>query len=82
MIAGTGGTNGIGESVTATSISIQAIDGEGNSIAQGYNECTSCSSIGIEPMPEGVDHLLTTLVLPKGQAAHQLFGVVTPGWGF
>lgn len=75
------GGGGPSTTFTAASMLIDAQDTNGNSLSS--NSCTECSSIGIEPLPSGFDHMVTTVTLPDSNSVGLMYGaIIVPGTGF
>lgn len=77
------GPDGPSQGFTASYLSIQAADKTGNLISGTLDECSRCSSIGLEPLPNGFDHAVVKVGLPNpGDTVNLYAGLVSAGRGF
>ena len=67
----------------AQHLQIEAQDTNKKTLSGGFNQCDSCSSIGIEPWPQGTDTMLATFSYKGANDAARLYEAsIVPGTGF
>ena len=79
----TAGGGGITESYLAENLKLEALDAGGAVLPGGVNQCSSCTSIGIQPWPQGTDSFYATVDLAtKGDSVFLYEVSVRPGTGW
>ncbi|KAL8812795.1 MAG: hypothetical protein Q9200_000762 [Gallowayella weberi] len=75
------GKNGPNDPFKASFMSIEARDRDEHPL--NTNSCHDCSSIGIQPLPAGLDHFVTTVALPNPGDQARVYSIpLKRGLGF
>ena len=79
----TAGGGGITEAYLSSHLKLEARDASDALLPGGLNQCSLCTSIGIEPWPTGTDSFYATVQLANtGDSAFLYEALVMPGSGW